>query len=534
MSSTKSELVAKAGAIAMASIFLSRVIGLVREAIISRQFGVNAYTDAFSASFRIPDLIFFLLAGGALSSAFIPVFSEYLAKEQEDDAWTVFSAVGTIMFLAVTGSVVLAMIFAPQIAGVLVSQNNPQTLQMVVDMGRIALPAQVCFFLGSLMFAVFYCRGNYTIPGLGPNLYNIGIIFGAVAVSHIISPGIYGATIGALIGAFAGNILVPLFFLRGSGVKYRWSLEASHPGVKKVFKLMLPVILGLSLPSVFLIILTPFASKYASGTIIIFDNANKIQMVPLGIFGMSLALAVFPTLSEYWSLKNLSAFREQFLSTITTTLYLAVPISVLLVACPEAAVRVLYEGGQFTPESTVRTAEVLQVFGIGVLAWCMHPVLMRAFFATQDTKTPVAIGTLATGVFFVLCWITVTLKASHLFLAAAASLSAFVMVALLIWALSRRVEGLDVGRIVGAFGRCFLASLALAGVVRVGLWGWAALGSPGGWTGHAIAFGLLFLIGGWGYYGATKALGMKEAGTVERAMARFNKPKAAKVDPPSP
>jgi putative peptidoglycan lipid II flippase len=534
MSSPKSELVAKAGAIAMASIFLSRVIGLVRDAIITRQFGVNAFTDAFNASFRIPDLIFFLLAGGALSSAFIPVFSEYLAKDQEDDAWKVFSGVGTIMFVAVASFVVLAMVFAPQIAGILLSQNNPQTFQMMVDMGRIVLPAQVFFFLGGLMFAVFYCRGNYTIPGLGPNLYNIGIILGAAAISHLVSPGIYGASIGALLGAFAGNILVPLVFLRGSGVKYRWSLDASHPGVKKVFALMLPVILGLSLPSVFLIILTPFASQYATGTIAVFEYANKIQMVPLGIFGMSLALAVFPTLSEYWSLNNLTAFREQFLSTITTTIYLAVPVSVLFVACPDAVVRILYEGGKFSPEATVRTAEVLQVFGIGVLAWCMHPVLMRGFFATQDTKTPVAIGTLATGVFFALCWITVSLKAGQLFLAAAASLSAFLMVALLIFALSRRVQGLDVGRIVSAFGRCVLSSLVLAGVVRAGLWGWNALGSPGGWTGHTVAFALLFLVGAWGYYGVTRALGMKEAGTVERAMERFNKPKAAKVDPPSP
>ncbi|MCC7229906.1 MAG: hypothetical protein IT203_05895, partial [Fimbriimonadaceae bacterium] len=307
--------VARAGGIMMLSLLLSRVLGLVRDAIIAGKFGSNGFTDSYRLAFSIPDLLFFLIAGGALSSAFSPVFSEYLHTEREEEAWHIFSVVTTLMSLLVIVFIIFAWIFATPLSHAIAPGKSAEWIPYIVQMSRIVLPAQFAFFIGGLMFGTLYAHQRFAVPGLGPNIYNIGIIFGAVVISAFVTPGVVGMSWGALVGAFVGNLLIPYLAMRQIGVRYKFSLDIKHSGVRKVFKLMLPVVLGLSLPGVYALIMQAFGSYYPDGVNTYLEYANKLMQAPLGIFGQSLAIAVFPALSQFFAQKQMDAYRNQLTST---------------------------------------------------------------------------------------------------------------------------------------------------------------------------------------------------------------------------
>ncbi len=267
------------------------------------KFGLNGTTDAYRLAFAVPDAIFFLVAGGALSSAFIPVFSSFLHTDKEDEAWELFNVVVTVMSIAVIVLVGVAWIFAPTLISHYAAGKDPSLFPLIVRMTRIILPAQFAFFIGGLMIGTLYARQRFVMPGLAPNIYNIGIILGAFVFSMFVTPGIVGMSWGALFGAFAGSLLLPLWAVYRLGGRYRPSLNVRAPGVKKVFALMLPVVLGLSLPAVYGLIMQSLASKYPEGINTAVDLANRLMQAPLGVFGQSLALAAFPALSQFFAQK---------------------------------------------------------------------------------------------------------------------------------------------------------------------------------------------------------------------------------------
>ena len=517
--------VGRAGAIMMASLLLSRVLGLVRESIISGKFGADGLTSAYFQSFKIPDLLFFLIAGGALSSAFIPVFSEYLHTQREREAWHIFSVVTTFMSILVVAFIVAAWIFAVPLSQIIFPGTQPEMIQYVAQMSRIVLPAQFAFFIGGIMFGTLYANHRFSVPGLGPNIYNIGIIFGALVVSAFVTPSVSGMSWGALAGAFIGNILIPLIALRSIGVQFKPSLDLKHPGVKKVFKLMLPVVLGLSLPGVYSMIMDSFGSYYHEAVISYLDYANKLMQAPLGIFGQSLAIAVFPALTQFYAQGRMDMYRDQLSKTMRTVLYLTVPISVVMFVMAPQVVGIMLEHGKFDAEDAAATARCLQLFAIGIPAWCLHPVLMRGFFAIQSTVTPIVLGTMTTGLFIALIYCLRVLNIGFYALPLAGSISAICLVIALVIAVAPKIGGLD----LKGFG--VTAGKALIGATGLGLLGAGVAYTQLGQSiaGHKLntilVGGGVFLIGAWIYYFITKALGMPESQYLARAMQRRAKRK---------
>ncbi len=513
----------------MLSLLLSRVLGLVREAVMAKMFGASGYTDAYVLAFSVPDLLFFLIAGGALSSAFIPVFSEYWHTDRKEDAWKVFSSVTTIMAIVIIGFVVVSEAFAPQLSGIVAAgklkTGQEYLMPHVIHMSRILLPAQFAFFIGGIMFGTLYARQVFAVPGLGPNVYNLGIIGGAVVISHFVSPGIVGMAWGALVGAFLGNLVIPIFMMKKLGSQYRFSMDVEHPGVRKVFRLMLPVILGLSLPGVFAIIMRFFGSFYEEGVNTWLNYSNQLMQAPLGIFGQSLAIAVFPALSQFFAQERMDLFSKQLTSSLRTTIYLSVPSAVLLFAMATPVVASFFQSGKFTAADTAQVAVLLSWFAIGIPAWCLHPVLMRGFFAAHKTVTPIVLGTATTGIFILMI---VLLKATPLGYAAlplASSISAIVLAIAMLIAVKPIATELDYSGVGATFVKSTLAA-ALSGLAAFGL----ILIKNDFLPSHSklvtlLSTAVIGLVAAWVYYYGTKFLGMPEAATIDRAMAKLDRRK---------
>jgi len=513
----------------MASLLLSRVLGILREMIMNWHFGQSLETDAYRLSFQIPDLLFYLVAGGALSSAFIPVFSEYLHTDREDDAWCVFNSVATLMSIIVGAFVVGAWIFAAPLAHLVAPKSPDAAMPLIIAMSRVVLPAQFAFLIGGLMMGTLYARQLFSVPGLGPNIYNLGIIFGALVLSHFVVPGIMGMSWGALIGATLGSFLLPYLMMKRLGSPIRLQMDLKHPGVRKVFKLMAPVVLGLSLPGVFPIITQYFATYYRQiGLNSALSNANQLMQAPLGVFGQSLALAVFPALAQFFAQDRMDLFRDQASRTLRAVIYLSTPVSVMLLIIPDSLVRAAFQHGAFTTADTQRTAACLAMYAIGVAGWCLQPVLMRAFFALHKTVTPIVLGTIATALFIGLTQLFLALNLPYVYLPLAGSLAAYVLVGLLLVYLSKAAGGLDLPSILGTWAKCLVA----AGIASLVLFGFR-LAEPSlirnfHTPGQIVGTGLTALAFGWAYYYASRMWRMPETETIDRALAKLSK----KTQPP--
>ncbi|MBS1704898.1 MAG: murein biosynthesis integral membrane protein MurJ [Armatimonadetes bacterium] len=515
--------VQRASMIVMLSLLLSRVLGIAREMIINWKFGQSMHTDAYRLAFQIPDLIFFLVAGGALSSAFIPVFSEYLHTGREEDAWKVFSSVTTIMSLALLVVIGGAWLFAMPLAHIVAPGKAQEIYPLIAHMSRILLPAQFAFFIGGLMMGTLYSRQVFSIPSLGPNIYNLGIIFGALVFSSLVALPVSGMTWGALFGAFVGSMALPAWMMWKLGSKFRPTLDTKHPGVRKVFRLMAPVVLGLSLPSVFPMIMQYFGSPYGNLVNSAIANANQMMQAPQGIFGQSLALAAFPALSQYFAQDRMDLFRGQVNNSLRQVIYLSVPVSILLAVMPTPIIRALFQHGRFTAEDTERTSFLLSMFAIGIAGWCIQPMLMRSYFALQKTITPVVYGTITTALFVVACLGIRSAGLDYSYLPLAGSICAYVMVLLLLFGLNKTLGDID----FRALGITFAKSVLAGGVAMVFLWGAMHFAPQSGGTGArllGIALLGVFLTGfGWIYYFVTKQMGMDESKIVARALNRGSK-----------
>jgi putative peptidoglycan lipid II flippase len=458
---------ASAAGIMVGAILLSRVLGLVRDMVVSYYFGASWVTDAYKAAFRLPDLFYYLIAGGALSSAFIPVFTEYLEKGEDGEAWRVFSIFGTLIFSALSVVVVLGEILTvPLIHWFVAPGFDGNQLQLTASLTRIIFPAQLCFFLGGLMMGTLYARKHFLMPALGPVVYNVAIIIGGVVGGALYGRqfGIYGLAIGVVTGAFIGNILMQIWAMRRIGVHYHPSFDYRHPGVVKVAKLMLPVLLGLSLPQLHMIIASWFASFLRHGSITWLDNANKVMQMPLGVFAQALAVATFPTLSALAARRDYGEMRKSFSLGLRSILFLTIPSSVLIIVLARPIVHVLFQRGLWTAADTQATATACILYSISIFAVSGQQIVNRGFYALQDTITPMVVGTGITGIYVLLNWLLMRPPLYHNGLALAFTLCNTAAFFVLLGLYRRKVGGMSMRLINRSFVKVCAASLVMGAV----------------------------------------------------------------------
>jgi putative peptidoglycan lipid II flippase len=468
--------VAAAAGIMVAAILASRILALVRDMIVSYYFGAGMVTDAYNAAFRLPDLMYFLIAGGALSSAFIPVFTEYLTKGDEDNAWKVFSVFGTVMAAALIVLIIAGEIFTPWLVKPLAPGFDPKKLDLTVSLTRIVFPAQLFFFLGGLMMSTLYARNHFLMPALGPLVYNIAIIIGGMIGGALFGPvlGIYGLAWGVVVGSFLGNVVMQLVTMRRIGVRYVPGIDVRHPGVVKVARLMLPVILGLSLPFLCMILTTPFASGLGDGPVTWLGNANKVMQLPLGIFAQGLSVAIFPTLSALAAQRDFDGLRKQFSLGLRSILFLTIPSAVLIAVLAEPITAVLFQRGMWTYADTQATAAAVICYALAIFAVSGQQIVNRGFYSMQNTLTPMLAGSVASVGFLLLNCVLVGLPGTQPVglpfgaqvsltnkLALSYSIAMILYLAGLLVLFRRSIGGLNGREILSSVGRVTLASVAM-------------------------------------------------------------------------
>lgn len=464
------QAVARASLIMFVAITLGRVLGFVRDATISHFFGQSGTTDVFNMAFFLPDMIYFLIAGGALTAAFIPVFTDYLTRGEDENAWRVFSILATFLTLVVVVLVILGELFAVPLVSLLlprpeVDAGAAQHARYAADVAlcarlmRIVLPAQVCFFLGGLMMGTLQSRQHFLAPAAGPLIYNAAIIVGGVALAG--QRDIAGFAWGALGGAVVGNVLLQYAVLRRMGMTYRPLVDLSHPGVRRVGGMMAAVTLSLALPQILVELNRVFGARLSEGIVSALVNSNRLMQAPLAMFGQALAVALLPTLSAHAARQETAEFRETLSHSLRAILFTTVPISALMIALSAPLVRMVFEHGHFTAADTALAAPILAAYCTAVAPWSVQAVVARACFALGDNRTPVIAGLGVLGL-FVLLNLALMGPFAGPGLAVASSLSG-VAISLVMYAVLRRhLGGLNTRTIARSLGKTVAASAPMA------------------------------------------------------------------------
>ncbi len=460
-----SSIARNAGAV-MAATLLSRVLGLIRDIVIAHQIGAGLQADAYTAAFKIADLLMYLVAGGALSSTFIPVFKEYLSQNKHRAAWQTFSVVATVTALVAGAFVVVAEVFPGAFIHLTNGGYTEAQVRVTIPLVRVILPAQIFFMLGGLLMGTLNVRGQFLVPALAPSIYNLGIIFGAAVLYPIL--GLTGLTWGALIGAFVGNFALQVVLVARTGVRYRPSLAILHPGAVKVWKMMLPILLGVSLPNVDQIINGWFASELPHGSQAAMSYAVRLMLIPIGIFAQAMGIAILPTMAGQAAAGETKKFKATISQALRTILFVTVPASALLCLLATPIITLLLQSGQFTAHDTAVTATALRFYSLGIFAWSAQAILTRGFYALQDSRTPVISGTAMTVVFIGMNWFVVHFTPWGVGgLAAATSIAAALHMGVMYFFLRRRLRGIRDGLLLVSVVKTLCATAVLCGAVWV-------------------------------------------------------------------
>src|SRR5690554_207566 len=450
--------VAKAAGIVMFAILISRILGFIRERAITEVFGRTGTTDVFFAAFALPDLMYQLLVGGALSSAFIPVFTQYLAKDDEKEAWYVASVFLNATFLLLLLIMVLGVIFTPQLAPLVGMGFSGEQRDLLILLMRVTFPAVFFTALAGLCMGVLHSYQKFFLPALGPIVYNLGQILGAYILGPII--GIMGMAAGTVAGAL-GNFSIQFpAVLKRAKKHYRPVVDLRHPGIRRMGMLMLPAILGLSISQVNVIVSQNLASTLETGSIVALRLANRLINFPLGIFAMGISTAVFPTLARLTARGETEEFRRTLSFGLRVIFFITIPSAFGMAFLRVPIVRLLFESGEFLPGDTLATAFALLFYVPGLIAQSTLQVTTRGFYSLQDTKTPVKIGFVTVVLNFLLS--VAFLRLTNLGaggLAFAYSLSSIFNMALAMGVLGKRLGGLMDPRLWSTVVKSAIASV---------------------------------------------------------------------------
>ena len=451
-----------AATVIMIMVVASRILGLVRNRILAHFFPAETLAVYFAA-FRLPEVIFEVLVFGALSSAFIPVFTSYISRKQKDQAWYVAAVSLNFALLIFSFFAVLIFVFAHPLYRVIAPGFPPEQAHQIASLTRILIFAQGFFVISFFLTGVLESLQRFLIPAIAPLFYNLGIILGTIFLAP--SMGIYAPTIGAVVGAGL-HFLIQLPLAIALGFRPQRELNLSHPGVRAIGKLALPRVVELSFLQIGKGAELFFASLISTAAYTYFTFANSLQLLPVGLFGMSIAKASLPSLSYQSAKGNLGQLRLTFRSLFGQILFLILPCAVFLAVLRVPVVRLVFGAAQFTWESTVQTSLALSAFSLGIFSQALIYLLARTFYALHDTATPVKIS--VASIILNILFSAIFVTGFHLpiwSLALSYSLASVFQFLFLFVFLTRRLPGLMDRQTATSCLKIFLSSFASGGVM---------------------------------------------------------------------
>ncbi len=389
-----------AAAILGASALVAGILAIFRDRLLAGGFGAGQSLDVYFAAFRIPDFIYGLLIAGGIISVFLPIFSENFNKDKEKGWYFANTVLNCFLVLLIFLCSIL-VIFTPFFVKLITPGFSEESKSLVVSLTRIMLLSPFFFVLSSLFSGILHYFNRFLVYSIAPILYNLGIIAGILFFVPLF--GLRGLAYGVILGAFLHlAIQIPSAVL--AGFRYRPIFNFKYPGLRKVFKLMIPRTIGAAASHLNLIVITAIGSTLVSGSIAIFNFSNNLQKFPITLIGVSFAAATFPVLSKAWAAGKRKEFLEKFFSIFKQAIFLIIPISLLVFLLRAQLIRLILGTGQFGWLETRLTAASLGIFSFGIFAFTLIPLITRAFFSFQDTKTPVIIGVSSIVLNIILCF----------------------------------------------------------------------------------------------------------------------------------
>jgi len=503
--SQKYSSITSAAVVIAAAGLLSRVLGIVRDRVLAGQFGAGNELDIYYAAFRIPDLLITLIALGALSAGFIPVFISLIKNEQEPekniDAWKFVSNIINIFALTLIGAGVVLAFLSPWLVPVVTPGFSGEKLALTVSLTQILYLSPFILGVSSIWGGVLQSFRQFLAFSLAPVMYNLGIIIGAKFFVPIW--GLYGLAYGVILGALF-HLLIQVPSLVNLGWKHFWIFKPRDNNFMAVLRLIGPRILGLASGQINLIVITILASTITAGSLAIFNLANNLQSFSVGFFGVSYALAVFPVLSRCYAQDDEKSFQQAFISTFKQILLFTIPLSALFIILRIQIVRVILGAGKFNWTDTVLTADALGLMCLSVFAQALMPLLVRVFYARHNTIYPFWASFASMLVNLVASWYLIQYW-GVLGLAWGFTISSLVNLVLLIVFLKIKVKNiLQDGLIMFSFKLTFSALIMsfVTQLVKTGLghvvdmnrfWGVATQGLVAGLVGLGVFIGLSYL-----------------------------------------
>lgn len=496
------------------SYFLSRVLGLVRDRLLASNFGVSPQTDAYTAAFRIPDLLFTLIVSGAFAVSFIPVFIGYLENKKEAEAWRVANSILNILLVATGAACLLAFIFAGPLVTFLTPGFDAYRHDLTVTITRIMLVTPIFFVISSIFGAIQQSFNRFLIYALSSLFYNLGIIIGILFFSDLFGANpIYGVAFGVVAGT-ALQAVLQFFGVIGIGFKYRPVFDYKNKGVIRIIKLMIPRSLDLAIDQVNWIIQTAIASSLSAGSMASYYYANNLKNVPVVLFGAAMSTAFFPNLVRAANSKDKSKLPSAIVRDLSLLMFLVIPSAMIAFVMRGYIVRILFGFADQT------TADTLGWLAGSIVAQSLFFMVARFFYALEDTKTPlfVSLGTIAFNV-------AISIPLSRLYgvsgLGLALSISGFVELIILLVLLKFKMGNYGLKSIIKSGIKITLASATMGVVMYLMIRYFFPLQK--GETGFfrlAPEFVLISLAGLIIYILASKSLRVPEVGTVTRIIKR--------------
>ncbi len=446
-------------AIIAITLMLSKVLGLIRDRLLAHVFSPDKI-DIFWAAFRLPDLIFQIVILGALSVAFIPVFTETFESKGKDDAFEMArSVLNVFLAIFILATILIYFLAQPIISGLIAPGFTPDKQMQVVSLTRVILFGQVILVLGSFFIGILQSFQRFVIPSLSPVFYNLGIIIGIVFLSK--SFGIMGAALGVVLGAIL-HVLIQVPLIWSLGFRFKFPLKFFHPGVKEIIKLMSVRTLGLAAEQINETVGVALASLVSIGSVTYLTFAQHLQVVPIGLFGATLAQAALPILSYERARGKIEEFKQTLLTTFHQILFLTLPATAILIVIRIPVVRLVFGASQFDWKATVLTGATLAFLSIGLAAQAISLLLVRGFYALKDTKTPVIVSLIVVSLNIILSvYFIVILKLDVWSVGLANSISTLLSGILLFWTLHFKVGKFNLKAVLIPFSKMLMATIIM-------------------------------------------------------------------------